>query len=89
MSLIKGQITKEISEFIGDNQVDKAEAFTITTYRQLVEPVAKLAYLNKDHLLFFRGQGAGYRTRTGASTFYPTIYRGDYLPQGEINNRFR
>jgi hypothetical protein len=49
---------------------------------------AQLAYLNKDYLLFFRGQGIDFRNRYGSSTFYPTIYRDDYLLQREINNRF-
>ncbi len=89
MRQITGQITQEIQAFIGDERVDKADPFLVTTYRRLVEQVAKLAYLNKDHLLFFRGQGRDYRNRAGASTFYPTIYRGDYVLQREMKNRFR
>ncbi|MBN2502003.1 MAG: hypothetical protein JXB38_14570, partial [Anaerolineales bacterium] len=84
-----GQLTDEIKSFIGKNEVEKAEAFPLSTYRQLVEHVAKLAYLNKDHLLFFRGQGRDFRNRNGSSTFYPTIYRGDYLIQREVRHRFR
>ena len=89
MRQIVGQITTEIMQFIGDERVDNSDAFPVSTYRQLVEHVAKLAYLNKDHLLFFRGQGVDYRNRAGASTFYPTIYRGDYTLQKEMDNRFR
>ena len=88
MRRIEGQVTEEILNVVGGKPVDKAEPYPVSTYRQLVEHVAKLAYLNKDHLLFFRGQGVDYRNRTGASTFYPTIYRGDYVPQREINYRF-
>jgi hypothetical protein len=86
---IVGQLTSDIQDFIGEDPVDKADAYPISTYRKLVEQVAKLAYLNKDYLLFFRGQGQDFRNRAGASTFYPTIYRGDYVPQREINNRFQ
>jgi len=89
MRQIKGQLTEEISRFIGNKPLDKADAFPVTTYRQLVEQIAKLAYLNKDNLLFFRGQGIDYRNRNGASTIYPAIYRGDYVIQREMNNRFR
>ena len=89
MRQITGQITPEIQEFIGDQSVDRAEAYPVTTYRKLVEQIAKLAYLNKDFLLFFRGQGLDYRNRGGASTFYPTIYRGDYIQATEIKHRFR
>jgi hypothetical protein len=89
MRRIEGQITEEIAQFIGHKPLDKADAFPVSTYRQLVEHVAKLAYLNKDYLLFFRGQGVDYRNRTGASTIYPAIYRGDYVLQKEMSNRFR
>lgn len=60
----------------------------MNTYRQLVEQTARLAHLNKDQLLFFRGQDRDYRSKSGASTFYPTIYRDDYLPREEIEHRF-
>ena len=89
MRQITGQITEEIQAFIGDEPLDKADAYPVTTYRRLVFQVAKLAYLNKDYLLFFRGQGVDYRNRAGASTLYPTIYRGDYLFQEEITHRFK
>jgi len=89
MRRIEGQITEEISQFVEDQPVERADSFPVSTYRQLVEHVAKLAYLNKDHLLFFRGQGVDYRNRADASTFYPTIYRGDYVQQKELNNRFQ
>lgn len=89
MRSIEGQLTSDIQNFIGKDPVDKADAYPISTYRKLVEQMAKLAYLNKDYLLFFRGQGQDFRNRAGASTFYPSIYRGDYVPQREINKRFQ
>ena len=58
------------------------------TFRRLVELVAETSYLNKDHLLFFRGQNNDHKNKAGNSTFYPTIYRGEYLQQREINYRF-
>lgn len=48
---------------------------------------AKLAYLYKDHLLFFRGQDNDYKNKAGSSTFYPNIYRGR-LGEEELTNRF-
>jgi hypothetical protein len=56
--------------------VAKADAFPVSSFHQLVEIVAQMAYLNKDHLLFFRGQGQDYRRDSRASTFFPAIYRG-------------
>ena len=88
MRRIVGQVTPEITRFIGSNPLDKNNAYPIPSYRELVEHIAKLAYLNKDHLLFFRGQGVDYRSQAGASTFYPSIYRGNYVRQIEIIRRF-
>jgi uncharacterized protein YutE (UPF0331/DUF86 family) len=88
MREIEGQITQELKDHIGNDPIARVDAYLVTTYRQLVEHVARLAYLNKDYLLFFRGQGDDFRNKAGASTFYPGIYRGEYLPQREIINRF-
>ena len=90
MRSIEGKLTQEILDFIGGDPrtVASSNAFPIKTFRELVEKTAQLAYLNKDHLLFYRGQNSDYRNRGGSSTFYPSIYRGDYLPQREVNNRF-
>ena len=88
MRIIEPSLTAEISNFIKPKTVDTAAPFSVNTFRQLVEHVAKLAYLNKDHLLFFRGQDKDYKNKAGASTFYPSIYRGDYLPKNEVQYRF-
>lgn len=88
MREIKPSHTREITDFLNGAQAASAEAYPIQTYRELVEQCAKLAYLNKDHLLFYRGQPKDYRNKAGNSTFYPSIYRGDYLHQREINYRF-
>ncbi len=53
-----------------------------------MDQVAKLAYLNKDHLIFYRGQGKDHENKVGASSFYPSIYRGGLVKQAEINLRF-
>lgn len=88
MREIEPSLTSEILNFIKTKTVDTANPFTVKTFRELVEHVAKLAYLNKDHLLFFRGQDKDYKNKAGASTFYPSIYRGDYLPKREVRYRF-
>lgn len=82
------KITKELKKVIDPKNVAGSKAYKVETFRELVENVAKLAYLNKDHLLFYRGQGNDYKNRAGNSTFYPSIYRGDYLLQSELNYRF-
>ncbi len=82
------KLTETLKEVINPKNVAGSEAYKVNTFRELVEHVAKLAYLNKDYMLFFRGQGNDYKNRSGNSSFYPSIYRGDYLSQAELNYRF-
>ncbi|OFY09294.1 MAG: hypothetical protein A2X11_01980 [Bacteroidetes bacterium GWE2_42_24] len=65
-----------------------AKPFLVKTFRQLVEHTARLSYKNKDHLLFYRGQTQDYINKANSSAFYPSIYRGDYLPGRELVHRF-
>lgn len=81
-------LTVELMKVIDPKNIAGSTAYKVNTFRELVENVAKLSYLNKDYLLFYRGQGNDYKNRAGNSTFYPSIYRGDYLSQSELNYRF-
>lgn len=77
MRAIKGNLSEEIIRaHVGDN-VLKEDAYPVSRFRDLVEHIAKLSYINIDHLLFFRGQFMDYRNKAEASTFYPSIYRGE------------
>ncbi len=87
MRSIEGKLPEEISKTIDPKLVAASEGYEVLSFRALVELVAKTAYLNKDHLLFFRGQNTDHVNKANKSTFYPTIYRGDYLQQREINYR--
>jgi len=88
MRQIHGNLTKELSKHTSTKEVGKDSGYPVKTFRKLVEQVAKLSYLNKDYLLFYRGQKNDYRNKANSSTFYPTIYRGDYVPQQELDFRF-
>lgn len=88
MRSIIGKLTPELLNITTPRTVGKDEGYKISNYRELVEQVAKLSYLNKNHLLFFRGQKNDYRNDYNNSTFYPTIYRSDYLTQSELDFRF-
>lgn len=88
MRSIVGQLTPELTAIVGQQSVAKAEPLPVATFRALMQHVARLAYANKDHLLFFRGQATDYKNKALASTFYPSIYRGDRLPQAELDIRF-
>ncbi len=69
-------------------KIASSRPLLISNFRELVEVVAKFAYHNKDYLLFFRGQSKDYLNKGGNSTFYPTIYRGDYVSHRELRYRF-
>ena len=88
MRQIFGRLTTELNKHTTPKTVGKDPAYKIKTFRELVEHTAKLAHRNKDYLLFYRGQKNDYLNKAGVSTFYPTIYRGDYLTQQELNYRF-
>ncbi|MBC7877828.1 MAG: FRG domain-containing protein [Anaerolineales bacterium] len=88
MRKIEPTLTKELIRHVGSKDVGKAQPYPIKTYRQLVEQVAHLSYLNKDDLLFFRGQTQDFLNKAEASTFYPSIYREDNLQQQEVAYRF-
>jgi len=84
MRSITGSLTSRLSRWVGSDDVATAEAAPAASFRELVEEVAQLSYLNKDHLLFFRGQAQDYRNKAGASTIYPAIYRGERVPKEQL-----
>ena len=88
MRQIFGRLTSELYKHTTPKDVGKDSGFPVKNYRELVEQVAKLSYLNKDHLLFYRGQKSDYRNKANKTTFYPTIYRGEHLTQQELDYRF-
>jgi len=85
---IFGKLTKELLEHTSPKKVGKDFGYKVTKFSHLVEHIAKLSHLNKDYLLFFRGQNNDYRNKADASTFYPSIYRGERITQAELNYRF-
>ena len=88
MRRITPTLTAELDAHCGDKNVWRVSAFPISTFRALVEHVARLAYANRDDLLFFRGQNRDYQSKAGGTTLYPTIYREDALPAREVRLRF-
>jgi len=89
MRRIQPELTDELLKHFGDpTKIGSTAPFQVETFRDLVEHTAKLSFKNKDHLIFYRGQTTDYKNKAGSSTFYPSIYRGDYLPMRELTNRF-
>lgn len=88
MRAIKGDLTPELDARLEGRSASTAEPFQVSTYRELMEQVARLAYANKDHLLLFRGQARDFKNKAGAPSFYPIIYRGERLSREELALRF-
>ena len=61
MRQIYGQLTAELKNHTTPKTVGKDPGYRINSFRELVEQVAKLSYLNKDYLLFYRGQKNDYQ----------------------------
>jgi hypothetical protein len=86
---IQPTLTEELLRHFGDNtKVGSGDAYRVNTFRELVEQTAKLSFKNKDHLLFYRGQAKDYRNKAGGSTFYPSIYRGEYVLHRDMRRKF-
>jgi FRG domain-containing protein len=81
-------LTRELEGHCSGKPVWRARPFQISTFRALVEHVARLAYANRDESLFFRGQDKDYQSKAGGTTLYPTIYRGDPVALRELKLRF-
>ncbi|HLA52646.1 MAG TPA: FRG domain-containing protein, partial [Flavitalea sp.] len=89
MRSITPELTKELSKHFKDStKVASTSPYKVKTFRELVEHTAKLSFTNKDYLLFYRGQAEDYLNKAGASTYYPSIYRGDPLLARELIYRF-
>ncbi len=88
MRSVEGKITAKLANTVNEKDPASGGGYPVKTFRELVEHNAALAYLNKDHLLFYRGQGNDYKNKSNKSSFYPSIYRGDYLPKREVEHRY-
>ena len=88
MREITPRLTRELDGHRSGANIWKAPPFPVTHFRALVEHVARLAYINPDDLLFFRGQDKDFQSRAGGTTLYPAIYRGDAVAARELRYRF-
>lgn len=88
MRAITPQLTAELKEHIGARNVAKASPYRIESFRALVEHMARLSYLNPDHLLFYRGQNTDFLNKAGSTTIYPGIYRNENTSKDELRHRF-
>lgn len=89
MTNITPELTAELLKHFKDKtKVASYPAYSVNTFAELIRQTARLSYLNKDYLLFYRGQSFDHQNKVGSSTFYPSIYRQDYLTQREVIYQF-
>ncbi|MCX7027407.1 MAG: FRG domain-containing protein [Spirochaetes bacterium] len=87
MREITPQLTEALKRHFRDS-VSRCDAFPVATYNDLMRMIAKLSYLNRDNLLFFRGQPKDYRNKAGASTLYPSLYRKNIVARSKLEYEF-
>lgn len=59
-----------------NSAVRRGVGHRVANYVELASKVAALQFLNREHVLLFRGQDADYLNGAGLSTMKPTIFRG-------------
>lgn len=87
MKELTPQLTEALRSHFGE-AVARHDAYPVATYDELVRIVAELSYLNRDCLLFFRGQDEDFRNKASATTLYPSLYRKNNISRRNLQNRF-
>ncbi|WGS22000.1 MULTISPECIES: FRG domain-containing protein [unclassified Bradyrhizobium] len=59
-----------------NSAVREGPGHRVGSYLELATKIAELQFLNRDHVLMFRGQGADHRNVKGNSSLKPTLFRG-------------
>lgn len=87
MKEITPQLTEALKRHFTDS-VARQEAFPVGSYDELMRIVAELSYLNRDNLLFFRGQTKDFRNKAGSTTLYPSLYRKNLITKVKLDYDF-
>jgi hypothetical protein len=72
-------------------RIRKSEAHFVSDYLGLASKIAELQFLNREYVLFFRGQCSDYRNDKGNTTLKPRLFRsinGRNPGPDELQNRF-
>ena len=64
MRHIEARISTKMKNLVDENNISGSEGLYVNDFGELVEHTASLAYLNKDHLLFYRGQNSDYKNKS-------------------------
>jgi hypothetical protein len=73
-------------------KVRKASGHEVISYIDLAKKVAELQFMNREHVLLFRGQEADYRNKQGNTSLKPSLFRavGDANPSSsQLIARFK
>ena len=87
MKELTAQLTEVLKRHFLDS-VARRDAYRVATYDELMKIVAELSYLNRDNLLFFRGQAKDYRNKAGATSLYPSLYRKNVISRARLDYDF-
>ena len=87
MKEITPQLTDALKRHFTDS-VARQEAYPVGSYDELMRIVAELSYLNRDNLLFFRGQAKDFRNKAGSTTLYPSLYRKNLITKVRLEYDF-
>lgn len=84
-------LSLDTEEQFTNKEIRESSPAKINSFRDLVQAVAKIANHNPDYSLFYRGQERDYKLKSGASSFYPTIFRspGQSLSINELEGRYK
>jgi hypothetical protein len=58
-----------------NSKIRHARGHTVSSYFQLAKKIAELQFLNRDHVLLFRGQKSDYKTTKGNSMLAASLFR--------------
>ncbi len=87
MKEITPQLTEALKRHFTDS-VARHEAYPVGSYDELMRIVAELSWLNRDNLLFFRGQAKDFRNKAGSTTLYPSLYRKNLITKARLDYDF-
>ena len=63
------------SKIVDNTAIRKGRGHRVRSFLELATKVAELQFLNRDHVLLFRGQGSDHRNQQGNTTLKPTLFR--------------
>ena len=72
-------------------KIRKSEAYPVSDYMDLARKIAELQFLNREHVLLFRGQKQDHRNAKGNTTLKPSVFRtvnGRNPNPDELQHRF-